>query len=249
MVNFCIRVAGCTAAVSALYESTRLFCSGFLCADAPDFAVEITPADIDFERAQTLREAQVEGRNPPAFPDAYLETTAVQRKIAEELFGRNVMLFHGSVVAVDGAAYLFTAKSGTGKSTHTGFWRRVFGERAVMINDDKPFLRIEEDRILACGSPWNGKHRLGCDASASLRAICILERGAENHICRIDAKDAVFMLLQQSNRPLRREMTPKYMDLIDRLAARVDFYRMACNLDPQAALVAYEAMAGEGKDV
>lgn len=51
------------------------------------------------------------------------------RKIAEKLVQYDVMLFHGSAVAVDGIGYLFTAKSGTGKSTHTRLWREYFGDR------------------------------------------------------------------------------------------------------------------------
>lgn len=244
MTNFTMRVAGQVAAVSAMYESTRDYCAAYLCEAAPDYEIRIALEDIAFEREKSEREDRLEGKPPRAFSDAYLETIAVQRKLAECLFQADTLLFHGSVVAVDGAAYLFTAKSGTGKSTHTRLWREVFGDRAVMINDDKPFLRIEEKGVVACGSPWNGKHHLGCNASAPLKAICILTRGAENHIRRISPKDAVLMLLQQSNRPMDKRLMPKYMALLDALAARVEFYQLACNMDRQAAIVAYEAMKG-----
>ena len=78
---------------------------------------------------------------------------------------------------MDGQAVLFTAKSGTGKSTHTKLWRDLFGERAVMVNDDKPLLRILKDGVLVCGTPWDGKHRLSTNCALPLKAICILERG------------------------------------------------------------------------
>jgi len=244
MINFTMRVAGQVAAVSAMYDSTREFCADYLTDDAPAFAICITPEDIEFEREKSDREYQLEGKAQRAFPDAYLETIAVQRKLAECLFQADTLLFHGSVVAVDGEAYLFTAKSGTGKSTHTRLWREVLGDRAVMINDEKPFLPLDESGVTACGSPWNGKHHLGCNASAPLKAICILTRGVENRIRRISPKDAVLMLLQQSNRPLDKRLMPRYMALLDALAARVAFYQLACNMDRQAAVIAYDAMKG-----
>ena len=249
MTNFTIEIAGCIAAVSAQFPSTARYCEAYLCRKEPDFFVTITPADIAFEREKSAAEDRLEGKSIREFSDAYLETVAVQRKLAEKLFDYDTLLFHGSVVAVDGQAYLFTAKSGTGKSTHTRLWREVFGQRAVMVNDDKPFLRFKEDGIYACGSPWNGKHGLGTNISVPLKAVCVLERGEENRICRIPAKDAVFTLLQQSNRPMDGKHMPKYLELIDRLAVGAAFFRLACNMDPQAAWVSYHAMSGDRKDV
>lgn len=249
MIEFTMRVADRVAAVSAIFDSTREFCRDYLCQEDPDFSVCITPADITFEREKSIREDQLEGKPVRTFHDAYLETIAVQRKIAEHLFEYDTLLFHGSVVAVDGVGYLFTAKSGTGKSTHTRLWREVFGDRAVMINDDKPFLRITKEGVIACGTPWNGKHGIGTNACVPLKAICVLQRGAENCIREIPAKDVVFMLLQQSNRPLAMQLMPKYLELVDALAENVTFYRLSCNMEPEAALVSYEAMAHERKDV
>lgn len=243
MTEFTMRVAGQVVAVSAMYESSRAYCNAYLCDDASACTIRITPEDIAFEREKSRKEDLLEGVPPRNLPDAYHEVTAIQRKLAEALFAHDTLLFHGSVVAVDGAAYLFTAKSGTGKSTHTRLWREVFGERAVMINDDKPFLHVGEEGVTVFGSPWNGKHRLGSNISAPLRAICILQRGTENRIRRITPKEAVSMLVQQSNRPQNRRLMLQYMRLLDRLAARVVFYNLECNMEPEAARVAYEAMS------
>lgn len=243
-----MRIAGHVAAVKSIYPSTKRFCAEFLCDEVPDFSVSVTPEDICFEREKSAREDALEGIPVRQFTDAYLETIAVQRKIAEALFEYDTILFHGSVVAVDGTAYLFTAKSGTGKSTHTRLWREAFGDRAVMINDDKPFLGVDDTGVTAYGSPWNGKHGIGSNKSAPLKAICILLRGEENSICRISAKEAVSMLLQQSSRPQNKRMILQYMQLLDRITERVVFYQLRCNMESEAAMVAYETMANERKD-
>jgi hypothetical protein len=245
MIDFTIKLADKIVAVSAIYDSTKEYCKDYLFEGESDFSVEIRPNDIEFEREQCIKTDEKEGTNIRNFSDSYLEIIAVQRKITEALFEYDTVLFHGSVIAVDGAAYLFTAKSGTGKSTHTRLWREMLGERAIMVNDDKPFISINEGGgVTVHGSPWNGKHRLGENIAVPLRAICILERGDVNKIERIPASRALKMLIQQSSRPSNPALMGKYMELIDGISRGVEFYRLECNMELEAAKVAYEAMSG-----
>ncbi|MBE6976795.1 MAG: hypothetical protein E7439_06350 [Ruminococcaceae bacterium] len=243
MVNFQIELAGFVIDINVNFERTKNDYTAYIVEKTPDLSLTITQEDLLFEKAKCIREDAVEGRPPRKTYGYIVESTAVQRKLAEFLFDHNTIVFHGSVVAVDGQGYLFTAKSGTGKSTHTGFWRQIFGDRAVMVNDDKPFLRITDSGVLVCGSPWNGKHGLGNNICVPLKAICVLERGEENEVMPVDGKELLYFLLQQSNRPLNPQKMPKYMDLISELSGKTSFYRMKCNLDPDAARVAFEAMS------
>ena len=239
MTNFTIAIAGVSVGITAVHESTRDYCQDYLTQNAPDFSVEITQADIDRERQLSADEDILEGHAVRNHTDAILETTAVYRKIVNRLIDYDILLFHGSTVAVDGVAYLFTAKSGTGKSTHTKRWRRLFGDRAVMINDDKPLLKISKDGVLVCGTPWDGKHKLNTNCMVPLKAICVLERGEENHIRQISPSAALPMLMQQSHRPGN---VLKYMDLLDGLTKHVKFYNLHCNMEDEAAKIAYEGM-------
>lgn len=66
-------------------------------------------------------------------------------------------MLHASAIVVDNKAYLFSAPSGTGKSTHTKLWQECFGDKAIIINDDKPAIRIEEGKCFAYGTPFSGK--------------------------------------------------------------------------------------------
>lgn len=248
MTEFIIDTAGRAGLVRGVFDSTRAYCAEYLCARDADFCVEISDADISKEREKSLQADVCEGRRERGYSDAYLETLALQRKLAEELFLFDTLLFHGSVVAVDGEGYLFAAKSGTGKSTHTRLWREMFGERAVMVNDDKPFLRMENGRVYAHGSPWNGKHRLGSNMCVPLKAICVLERGAENEICEISAAEALPILMQQTHRPVKKENFPRYMALLGKLAAGTAFYRLKCNMEKDAARVSYEGMNKGGTE-
>ena len=248
MTEFTIRIADRTVRIQALFETTRDFCRDYLEEGQPEFTVSVGPEDLQFEREKSAREDALEGIPTRVFPDAYLETLAVYRKIADQLLAYDTLLFHGSAIAVDGVGYLFTAKSGTGKSTHTRLWRELLGSRAVMINDDKPLLRITDEGVLVYGTPWNGKHRLGTNLSVPLKAICILERGEENRIREITPKEALPMLLQQSYRPADPGKMLRLLELLDRLTGKLRFYRLSCNMDPEAAEIAYEALRTSGRN-
>lgn len=77
-----------------------------------------------------------------------------------------------------------------------------------------------------------------------LKAICILERAEQNTIAPIDAVEALPMLLQQSFRTGTPGGTVLLFDILDKLTKKVRMYRLGCNMDLQAATVAYEGMKG-----
>ena len=238
-----MEIAGYRAAVTSLFESTRDYCGKYFAEGNADFFVTVCREDLSFEQEALRQEALEEGIRIRKFTDPFLERTTIQRKYAEFLFDRSVLMTHGSTVAVDGRAYLFTASCGTGKSTHTRLWRQAFGPRAVMINDDKPFLKLAESGVLACGSPWSGKHGLDTNITVPLQGICILERGKENRIERISVAQALPMLLHQSYCPLDPEKRVCFENLVKQLAEKTPLWRMYCNMDPAAAEVAHSAMS------
>lgn len=124
---FRMRVAEITVEVHSLYTDVKEMCREYLCEDKPDVVIVMTEEDIGNERKR-----YPDGEKMAA---GYIETLAVYRKLAEAALDHEILLIHGSAVAVDGKGYLFLAPSGTGKSTHTRLWREYFGDRAEMIND------------------------------------------------------------------------------------------------------------------
>ena len=241
MTEFRIQIAGVTAAVTGQFESTGYYCRNYFSEEPPAFSIAVTGEDLENEQALLRREALEEGLRPRVFPEPFLERSVIQRKLADLLLSQDVLLFHGSTVALDGAAYLFTAPCGTGKSTHTRLWREAFGE-AVMVNDDKPFLRFTTEGVLACGAPWSGKHGLDTNIAVPLRGICILERGSENRIVPATAAQREFLLTQR-HRPEDPEKDRLSAALTEALMDRVPVWYMTCTKDPDAPLVSRRAMA------
>ena len=242
-----MKIAGYPAQVTSLFDSTRDYCRNYLTEEKPEFFIAVTPEDLAFEQKMLDEEAAEEGIRRRRFTEPFLERAAIQRKFAEYLFERNVLLFHGSAVAVDGEGYLFTAKCGTGKSTHTRLWRQVFGQRAVMVNDDKPFLQITEDGVQMHGAPWSGKHGLDTNITVSLKGICILERGTENRIWPVEAGTVMNMLQKQACAPLDASKEADFRKLVKQLSEKTALWKMECNKEEQAAVIAYAVMCDENR--
>lgn len=225
--------------ICSLYDEVHTLCKDYQHNEYTDFTVEIKQQDIDFERRKSFDENIVH-----RYSDSYLETLAVYRKICEKLIEENIILFHGSAVAVDGTAYLFTAGSGVGKSTHTRLWKEYFGKRAIMVNDDKPLLKVGSGSITIFGTPWNGKHKLGSNIAVPLKSICVIMRSEQNHIEQITGSHAYTMLLQHVYRPMNMRKLAKTLDILNMISNNTAVYKLYCNMEVKAAEVAYNAMKG-----
>ena len=243
MAEFRIEIAGKVFAVRSLFDSTKDYCHAYLTDADAAFSVTVTREDIAFEQRFLDEEADEEGFRRRKFTDPFLERAAIQRAVAEALISCRTLLIHGSAIAADGKGYLFTAKSGTGKSTHTRLWRQLLGDRAVMINDDKPFIRLTEDGAQLCGAPWSGKHGLDTNITVPLAGICLLERGEQDAIAPLGKEDLLALLRQHGCPPLAQEKLAQYDALLQELAAVAAGWKMACTKDPNAALVAHTAMS------
>ena len=231
-------IAGLAVCVQPMFSSTREYCRPYLTERNPEFFIEVTRDVLIYQQAMLDQEADKEGLRRRKFTEPFLERTAIQEKVAGKLLERDTLLLHGSTVAVDGQAYLFTAPCGTGKSTHTRLWRECFGHRTIMVNDDKVFLQLRRKEVLACGSPWTGKHGIGSNISVPLKGICFLQRGTENRIQKATPEKWLPELIHQCFLPEER-----YAALISQLAEAVPLWEMYCTKDPQAAKVAFDAMS------
>lgn len=177
-----------------------------------------------------------------SWSDAYLETLAVYRAIAEWLPGQDRMLVHGAAIELDGRAFLFCAPSGAGKSTHVALWRRRFGNRARILNGDKPIVAREGDRFRVYGTPWAGKEGWQENASAPLCGICLLERGEHDRAWAITAADALDDMMRQVYLPRDPTAALLTLGLVDTLLARVPLVRLACTPTERSVVCSHRAL-------
>lgn len=153
------------------------------------------------------------------------------------------LYLHASAVEYQGKAYLFSADSGTGKSTHTKLWQQVFGDQATVFNDDKPILRKLDGTWYAYGTPWCGKDFINKNMKVPVAGICFLKQAGENKIRRIDKSDAALRIFEQSIRYMhRKESLDILLSLIDRVVRDIPVFELENRPEPEAALLSYETM-------
>ena len=240
-MDFTVSLAGVNIGISSVYDTVYNMCGGYLTENSADFTVKTDAFDIDFEREKAENEAKAEGRSYVDFPNGYLETLAVYRKIAVKLLDHGVFLMHGVALGLEGKAYLFTAPSGVGKTTHSRFWCDAY-PGAFIINGDKPLIKVTEDGVYVCGTPWAGKEGQNTNVIMPLKAVCFLFRGKENEIKEVDFGSVFPLMIGQTYRPENAEDMQKTLELIKKTGERTKLFALHCNLDPDAARVAREGM-------
>ena len=220
-------------AVHASFLSSKEFCKDYLTSEAADIEVAVTPDDIAFEAVASEIECS----------DKYYETLAIYRKIAEALIPREILLVHGSTLKVDGNGYMFTAASGVGKSTHAALWKKLLGEKATVINDDKPLLKISKNDVEVFGTPWSGEKSINTNTSAPLKSICFIEQSKVNEIRHIEKTSAIDKLVPQIYKSDNANNVVKTLELANELMKNVDFYQLKCNTDISAAQLSYKVLS------
>ncbi len=159
------------------------------------------------------------------------------------------MLLHSSCVVVDGQAYLFTAPRKMGKSTHVRLWLREFGERAHILNDDKPALRYIDGVWYACGTPWSGKSGQNTNEMIPIKAIAVLGRDTTTHIEPFAGPEVVKFLIEQTVIPTDPVQWMKLLDMLDSLLKQASVWKLYCNMEQSAARIAYEAMSADKENI
>lgn len=202
---------------------------GFYTDDPPDFTVAVTDEELEAEY-----------RLCPA-REEYLEFVCAYRKIAEVLPDYDAFVFHGAVITKDGGSFVFTAPSGTGKTTHIKLWLEAFPDSWV-LSGDKPIIRKANGRFFACGTPWLGKEMMGSRSIRPLTAIGILNRGVENEIRPAAREEITNTMMCQTYRSKDPARLARQLTLMDDCFSTVPVYTLRCNMDPSAARLAWETM-------
>lgn len=209
---------------------------------APYISAVEGPADITLQ-CDVRRILEL---NPNISTEDVAEYLATGKYFAQALLAYDGSFLHASAVVWQGKAYLFSATSGTGKSTHTEKWCRLFG--AVYLNDDKPALRLMDGVWTAYGTPWSGKHDLSIPGGYPIGGIAFLERGQENTIRRLTPAEAFPRFMSQSLWRLgNKEDLSKQLQLADRLLRSVPVWALACRNEDEAARVSHSAMTAQDK--
>jgi len=233
-----VQLAGIPVRMNNRFPELEVLCRDYRTEEDPVITLSATREEIEAERAM----------QDDIFTDGYLETICLYRKLALELLQHGVFLMHASVVEVDGEGYGFLAHSGTGKTTQTRLWLEYFGDRARVINGDKPLIRVKPEegswKFIAYGTPWCGKEGMGCNASVPLKALFLLERAPEPSCEPASQAYSVDKLFHQLLIPQQPDQMMHLLDMVDKLVEALPVYILRCNMEAESVKAAYEAVSG-----
>ena len=204
----------------------------YACESVGKADIKITPADYQM----------LPIKPPKSAPEPVTDYACSGMCFGRKLLAFGGMVLHACAVVYQGKAYLFTAPSGTGKSTHADLWCRAFAG-SYILNDDKPAIRLVDGEAYAYGTPWAGKHRINQNQRVPLGGICLLHRAPTDKIVRATAADATIALYGQTGHTNLCEQEMEWLlNLVESLVQSVPIYHLYCTPTPHAAEVAHQAL-------
>ena len=176
---------------------------------------------------------------------AYMESS---RLFYRALLENDGFYLQASAVCVDGRAYLFSGPSGMGKTTHTRLWQQIFGEKAQVINDDKPALRCLDGIWYAYGTPWCGKDGININRKVPLAGICFLRQAPHNKIRRLSPLEAATNIISQTIRRFKNlDRLDMMLSHVDKLVREIPVYELENRPELEAAYLSYNTMLSTAK--
>ena len=169
--------------------------------------------------------------------------------LATEFFAKilkfNAIMLHSSAVKYGGKCYLFSADCGVGKSTHTSLWEEVYGDKVEIINDDKPIIRLVNNKLMVYGSPFAGGTMKFKDDSGELEAIVFLVRSEDNSIEELSKQKAFKFLFKETMRRIGKKQMNNSLNMIDKILENCRFYILRCNMDKSSAILSHDTIVKE----
>lgn len=209
-----------------------------------DYMAEETVSDIVLEADESEIDAEL--LVYPQFPRGYHECVVIFRKLCEYVISRGIFFFHSAVVEFENNGYVFTGKSGAGKSTHAALWEKYMPS-AVIINGDKPLIKPEDDGVYAYSTPWCGKEMKQKNKSVRVVGVCFIEQAKENSIVKLSPTQVIGRIFNQTVYMKDPILNEQLMGLIDRFVTDVPFYLLKCDMSEEAVKMAYNKMKPEDR--
>lgn len=238
MKTSCVKLADVTFEIKFHFEDNyrRFFC--YKTNEVPQCSIEIS-------KERYIQEKELLQHSYPfrLFSNPDIEFNALYRDLSVLLFQRGILTFHGVLIEMNNEGYLFTAESGIGKTTHARLWVDTFPDNAIIINGDKPLLRISDDGLFGYGSPWMGKEKLGRNKFIKIKSICFIERNQTNIIQNVGiSSETIEMLIRQTMIKNREKQILLLYRWYKKAINYVTIYKLECNMEKEAALVAFNGM-------
>lgn len=225
--------------INPLYDYTKKMIKYFETDEVPTSQVITLGekfSDDDYKKYNSLH---------PEVPVEEAEHIFLATEFFRKILKYNAIMIHSSAIKYNGKCYLFSADSGVGKSTHTSLWQEVYGDKVQIINDDKPIIRIKNNKLIVYGSPFAGGTMKFQNDSADLEAIVFLERSKNNSIEELSPQKAMRYLFKESVRKIGKNQMNNSLNMISVILENCKFYKLKCNMDKSSAILSHDTIVKE----
>ena len=221
-------IAGLKVEMEPKFGRLTKACEGYRSSGTPVMTLTPDPRDEVQVQVPTQEEREY-----------ILHSAAFCREIIQH--GR--FFLHASGVVCGGEAFLFSGPSGTGKSTHTALWQKLYPGIQI-LNDDKPVIWPEKGHITAWGTPFSGRTDLQRNLGVPLMGICFLKQARENRIRPVAETEALALILNNTWRPKDDKTMNLLLNGIQQVVEEIPIFELSCTTDPEAAQLSYATMKG-----
>ena len=247
-IRFAAEIADIPFEVRCFYSETEALLKNYRSEKIPEFVIDL--ADSECSGVRTMIEKSWDKQTDPfavfrtTNREVYIEEETFHWMLDQKLSPFGVFHFHGSAICLDGEAYIFTAESGTGKSTHSQLWIKNI-EGCSLLNDDNPILRVMENgEIRVFGSPWSGKTPCYKNDNVPVGAFVNLRQAKKNAIRRLSLPEAyAAMCMSFSGYRFIREMADGLHATNEKVVSTVPFYLLECLPDAEAAWLCHDTVS------
>ncbi len=151
------------------------------------------------------------------------------------LMKKNGLHIHSASIEYQGKGLIFSAPSGTGKSTHVRLWHELYKDEVTIINEDRPAIRYMNNVPMLCGTPWSGTSDHFVNKNVPLNGIVMLTQSPVNTIEKLSGSNILQMLMPRCFLPyFDPELMVEAIATLEKLVNEVPVYLLKCRPDYEA---------------
>lgn len=149
---------------------------------------------------------------------------------------KNMTAIHSASLLYQGKAWLFSGPSGTGKSTHTNLWLKLYETETKLLNGDLNLLAFENDKPVIYGIPWCGTSGIFDTDAHPLGGIVLLKQAPTNHVAELSEEQKILSVLHRFISPSwTADMFEANLSFAEKLIPQITVCRLQCNMEDDAA--------------